>query len=307
MHTTSHGCVQAVLCAVTWNAASLLGGLSSSARLWRSKRAMLDRLCSGHDLVLLQEIRGKAEDMLTLPSGFVWLGSFFRASDLDATSRAGGVVVGLRESVPGARTALMVEIGRGRCMAIQLCTEDCAFGVINTHMDPSMRQSARHLFLRSVRDYIDGRLPAPTFAGGGWNFLATDEVRLDVDGGERREGSRISAAFDAMFMDFAECAQEQHTFSRVSGGGENAVYSRLDRWYCNLDPHALGRIVVSVSVVGSLLDANRPSDHLPVWLVWSPRSRRSQRRPLPKETVSHDIFLQVLRDATDALHLIASP
>lgn len=287
--------------AVSWKPASLFGGLASNARRWRSKRAMLEQLCARHDVVLLQETRGKEADMLTLPSGFVWMGSFFRASDLDATSRAGGVVLGIRLIVPGARAACMVEVSRGRCFATRIHHGSGSLCLINVHLDPSMSPSGKHSFLRSFRNYVDSGDPTPTFAGGDWNFLATDEVRLDVERGERRDGTRIATAFDAMCVDFTECAQEQHTFSRVFDDGANAVYSRIDRWYCNLDLQAMGRVVISVSVIGSLLSANRASDHLPVSVVWVPRSRRARRRPIAKETVTHEVSLSILAGMTDDL------
>lgn len=289
--------------AATWNIASLFGGLSSNARRWRAKRQMLEQLCDSHDVILLQETRGKSADLLTMPSSFVWSGSFFRASDFDATSRAGGVVIGIRRTLAGASEARMVEISRGRCIAMQLRDGPDAIDVINVHLDPALSHAGRYAFLRSVWEYIDGGIPTPVFAGGDWNFLETDEVRLDLERGERRDGSRLAAAFEAMFDDLTECAQDQHTFRRLFEEGSNAVYSRLDRWYTNLDPHAMGRVVMSVSVVGSLLVASRPSDHLPVSVSWIPRLRRARRRPLSKATVGHEVFTDVLRDMTDTLYL----
>lgn len=273
--------------AVSWNSVGLFGGLASNPRRWRAKRGMVEKLCSDHDIVLFQETRGKSADVLTLPSGFFWTGSFFRASDFDASSRAGGVVVGVRRAMGGAMTARTIEISRGRCIVVQLRDWCAALHIINVHLDPAMATGARINFLHSIRDFISNGVARPTFVGGDWICLVHDESRLDIERGERRDNSRVSAAFDAMFGDMTECAQENYTFSRVFSVGENAVYSRLDRWYTNLDPQALGRVVMSVAVVGLLLVECRPSDHLLVSVFVCPTGQAfaspavvaSRRRP----------------------------
>lgn len=107
---------------------------------------------------------------------------------------------------------------------------------VNVHLDPSLTTAARHCVLRSVRSYIGYGDPVPTVAGGHWFFLAIDDSRLDIAEGERRDGSRIAAAFDSLFSVVAECYQEQHRFSIVFSEGCHSVYSRIDRWYFNLDP-----------------------------------------------------------------------
>lgn len=127
---------------------------------------MTETLCGNHDVILLQETRGKAADILTLPGRFVWTGSFFRASDFDASSRAGGVVVGIRRTVAGAEGARLVEISRGRCVSVELRVAGDSLDVFNVHLDPAMGQSGRVHFLRSIRDYISAGAARPTFAGG---------------------------------------------------------------------------------------------------------------------------------------------
>lgn len=184
---------------------------------------MVERLCASHDLVPLQESRGKAANMLTLLGGFVWRGSFFRADAINATSRAGAVVVGIRDSVPGARTAVVSEVSRGRCIAIRLHSERRSMAVVNVHLDPSLSPGGKLTFLRSVCEFVDSDAPVPTIVGGDWNFLASGERRLDVEHGERGDRTGTGAAFDAMFGDLAECAQEQHMFSRVYRQGESAA------------------------------------------------------------------------------------
>lgn len=44
-----------------------------------------------------------------------------------------------------------------------------------------------------------------------------------------------------------------------------------------------------------------------VYVVWAPRARRARRRPLAKASVSHEVFLEVLRDMTDTLSCTRSP
>lgn len=83
--------------------------------------------------------------------------------------------------------------------------------------------------------------------------------------------SDIASRFDGLFEDVVELAQAKYTYGRIYVGGSRSSRSRIDRWYGDADPAMLGRLVIPLAVEGSLVDRDRPSDHLTLRLELSRR------------------------------------
>lgn len=101
---------------------------------------------------------------MSLPAGFVWGVFFFRAGALDATSRAGGVVVAVHRSIVGA--ADVVEVSRGRRMALRLRHGEAEIDMV-----------------RNIRECADMGDARPVMRKVDWNFLAADDCRIALERG----------------------------------------------------------------------------------------------------------------------------
>lgn len=251
---------------VTWNSASLLGGLHTMPHRWRRKRRELESLTMACDAVLIQESRGTEADLHFLPDSHHYFSSV-PPTVLEAFSaREGGVIIGLRKSVLAkAETADLTVLSPGRVIALRLMVGGDVLIVVNAHMDPSLGVRARSQLLRSIRTYLDLHAGEPAFLGGDWNFIHMDDTRLRDGSADVRPGRAESEAFDGMFQDFGEIHQPLMTFARGSEGART-TQSRIDRWYCNTSELDLFRYFVSVAVRGSLQARAPPSDHLAVVL-----------------------------------------
>lgn len=113
--------------AVTWNIASLFGGMALNAQGGAPSGGWSRRGANS-------QTRGHAD-----VTGEVRLSRlFFRASALDASLQAGGVVIGVRRGVAGAADAIVTVLSRGRCMAWWLRHEAAEVERVITHLDPAM-------------------------------------------------------------------------------------------------------------------------------------------------------------------------
>lgn len=214
--TPSVNVVVGRLRAVSWNTAPLFGGMSSGPRRSHSKRRMVESSFVAHALVLLQETRGKTVGMVALPCDSVWMCPLPCERLRHFVARGRGGVVHPAQDCRVDWCCHGRDLGHG----------DESMDLINIHLGQGMGLGARVYFLHSVREFFSEGEARTTSLGRGWNFLATVEHRLDLERGERREGSRTLAAFEAMFGDLTECAQSQHAFSQGFEGGANVVYSR---------------------------------------------------------------------------------
>lgn len=100
--------------ATSWNAALLPGGTHTNPVSWCRKRAQVVVLCSHHDFVTVVESRGTAADLSHLPTTHEWRGTFRATRPGEATSHAGGVVIGVHRCFErmGCRISHVVATGR---------------------------------------------------------------------------------------------------------------------------------------------------------------------------------------------------
>lgn len=104
-----------------------------------------------------------------------------------------------------------------------------------------------------------------------------DDPRIDlrqldaVNGGER-----IASAFERLLPDLIELEQVGHT-RRQFTDGIPVHLSRIGRVYIRCAPQELDELFVQAKVIGDVLRASNPSDHIP---VSASLARRTARHPL---------------------------
>jgi len=116
--------------------------------------------------------------------------------------------------------------------------------------------------------------------GGDFNFLEEGELRSYTDGREPT-GERVAMLrkFVNAFGHFIEIAQMEPTYRTM--GGEDGVMSlgRLDRFYLSAATADLLDAAPRSGVIGLAHDPAQPSDHVPVWLQFSPGGRTTPTIP----------------------------
>lgn len=90
-------------------------------------------------------------------------------------------------------------------------------------------------------------------------------------------------------------SQSQCTSGRSCADGFRSRLSRIDRWYSNLDPDSMGKLIPTVSVEGSCVVTDRPSDHLPLRMIIARRGGRRARRPAIPAEVANCIGVRFFR------------
>ena len=107
---------------------------------------------------------------------------------------------------------------------------------------------------------------AATFVIGDFNFVPTDERRIDAAAdAEVRRQEPIAEYWEHEFADMTEIHQSAFTWRQT----EDAVLttlSRLARLYCDVCPLALAARCASAEAVGNINQPSLPSDHIPVTL-----------------------------------------
>jgi hypothetical protein len=291
----------------TWNTASLFGAFSSAAARVAMKRQLHCRLLRDNLVVYAQETRGAAGDLASLPLSHRHFGSFRDVDGDFCTSRAGGVVTSIHDSIINRTTYIYEQIiAAGRCLALFLSGPLFAFIFINIHMNPQWNLRQKKHVLASAAKFIAKFPAAILFMGGDWNFIHGDDRRMNLQSGIEAEGNDpISHAFEEAFPHLTELSQPN--FTRSSNihaiASPTNTLSRIDRLYTNLPAADLFDIVVLVDTVGSILDAHRPSDHLPVVARLAAPSRRSGPARIPQHIVTHPLFASHLSELyTDDLY-----
>lgn len=184
-----------------------------------------------HDVVIVVESTGTAADLEHLPCSPMWQGSAMTPRLGDATSRAGGVMIGVhsRFSAHGVRTECEAIIIR-RVLAVTFWhAAQVVAHIFGVHIDPALSDGQKLWVFRRIAT-AGGRYPeAVSAVGGDWNLTHRDEERLRIDGTERRDTYMEADRFDSAMRRFAEVSQPHYAFPLPSV--TSGAFSMIDRWY----------------------------------------------------------------------------
>jgi hypothetical protein len=276
----------------------LFGSVSSSAARAAAKKNLTLKLLCSASVLFLQETRGTAGDLASLPGSHLHFGSFLNPDEVLGSSRAGGVVTSVRMNIIDRITDISEKvIAAGRCHGLFLKGADFELLCINVHVCPQWTFIMKKGLLCAIAKLILKYPAAILMLGGDWNFIHSDDRRLDTDSAAEVAGNDpIATAFEGTFCDLVELAQPNYTRanSLLAPTAALKTLSRIDRLYTNVPPAELHDLSVQVDTVGSVLDRGRPSDHLPVTARLSRLMSRDGPARLPHHIVSHPFFVKYL-------------
>ena len=174
----------------------------------------------------------------------------------------------------------VVNIIDGRCIAVTLTGEKGTLQLINFHLDPTLSDVEKDRVIRAVAAHALPADQATVILGGDFNFLEEGEMRTFTDGREPTpERTAILHMFSRAFGHFAEVAQQEPTHR--TGRREDGALSlgRLDRFYISSATTDILDATPRSGVIGLAHDVAQPSDHIPVWLQFSPGGRTTPTIP----------------------------
>jgi exonuclease III len=268
--------------------------MSSSAARAAAKRALARRLLTNNAVLFLQETRGTAGDLATLPDTHLYFGTFLLPDEVAGASRAGGVVTAIHKTIIDKIDNICESVlSAGRCLAIWLQGPGIDIVFINVHLNPQWTFIQKKIVLAAIANYIKIHSSSIVLLGGDWNFVHSDDRRFDTESAtETASSDPIAQAFENIFADLVELAQPNYTRanSLLAPTAALKTLSRIDRLYTNVPPADLHDLLVQVDTVGSVLDRNRPSDHLPVSARLSRPPLRQGHARIPNHIVTHPFF-----------------
>jgi hypothetical protein len=270
----------------------------------------LARKLLGNNVVLfMQETRGTAGDLASLPASHLHFGSFLNPNEEVGSSRAGGVVTSIhKDLIDKVLTISEHFFAAGRCHGLRIAGQSFEVLCINIHLNPQWTYLQKKGLLVGITKYIRRYPSAIVLLGGDWNFIHSDDRRFDATTGNETAGTDpIAQVFEGLFGDLVELAQPNYTRanSLLAPAAGLTTLSRIDRLYTNLPPADLHDLLVQVDTVGSVLDRHRPSDHIPVSARLSRQPVRHGPARLPNHIVAHPGFRKHL-DSLDLgdLHML---
>lgn len=227
----------------------------------------------------------------------------------ETTSRAGGVVIGVRSHilVRGIRAGCE-EVIVGRVMSVTFWHNARVIAhIVGIHIDLALSGGQQLSVFRHLAA-AGGRHPeAVSVVGGDWNFMQRDEERLRMDGSELRDAYMEADRFESVMQRFAEVSQPHYTFRR-RGLVAGDAFSRIDRWNTMVDEVCFRRLLFLAGVVGAFAAAHAASDNLPITLTISAREACGcRRRRLHTDVVKSEVYQAILCHKLDLLDITGSP
>jgi hypothetical protein len=182
-------------------------------------------------------------------------------------------------------------IEKGRCIGVtvRIGSLKCCF--VNVHVEPNSPTLCKHRLFNKIAKYLRKRADHVAFFFGDFNFVHSDESRLQVSSGNYSNSHRcLGLHFENTFDFLTEIYQDQYT-RRGMDNGRLANLSRIDRVYTNLFPGDLLDLSPTCSTVGSITNGKLLSDHVPVASSVSiVQPAMDQCKKLPKWIFSHPDF-----------------
>jgi hypothetical protein len=282
----------------TWNTASLFGSISSSAARAAAKMNLAKRLLRDNLVVFLQETRGTAGDLASLPHTHLHFGTFLNPDEETGSSRAGGIVTSIHKRIIDQVSIISEKyFAAGRCHGLRLAGALFDVLCINVHLNPQWTYLQQKALFTAISKFIKQHPSAILLLGGDWNFVHSDDRRFDTaTSTETASSDPIAIVFESTFRELVELAQPNYTRanSLLAPTAALRTLSRIDRIYTNIPPADLHDLFIQVNTVGSLLDRGRPSDHVPVAARLARPIARDGPARLPNHIVTHPLFTKHL-------------
>ena len=272
----------------TWNCSALLGTIASVSR-WGE----LERLCSSHDIVCLQEIHGDAGDEDELHQRFP---RHQVAVSFSSSAAMGGIAIIIHPRLLARFPHWTFEIIlAGRVLAGRGAGLHGSLAVASVHLfDAGGVSQAQQV--QKLHDWISTQAGHASFIGGDLNFIPEDEVRLNLDTGQQTsEALPHGKLFAKLFSDWCELYQPDATRIGVNASGEH-VAGRLDRIFCDMNPAELDLRRPRVAVRGFVHLGPKPSDHRPVVCCLAAPRSQAPAPAIPPWVCAHPAFSRIAAD-----------
>lgn len=147
------------------------------------KRRYLESLLT-HDAIGLQETRGSAGDLATLPQAdHKWYDSFLEYSAGSGGSRGGGVAMAVSRRILSLYPRVEnVEVLRGRAHMVRCRPDESDEGVmfLNLHIDPAWTLEAKNRMIDAAFAQSKASTGCVCFLFGDLNMVHTDDHRVDM-------------------------------------------------------------------------------------------------------------------------------
>jgi len=262
----------------------------------------LKSLTNKYTIVGIQESHGTYADLLLLRHSFpnhLVLGTFDKSH-----IRAGTILFistkfsdhilhydNINDNNDSAVSVTPHTIEKGRCIgvSIRIGQKRCCF--VNVHVEPNLPTASKHRLFNKISNYLSKRSDHVAFLFGDFNFVHSDESRLQVSNGTYSNTHRcLGLHFENTFDYLTEIFQDQYT-RRGMDNGRLANLSRIDRIYTNLFTETLLDLSPTCSTVGSITKGKLWSDHVPVASSVSIcEPIPNQCKKIPKWIFSHSDF-----------------
>ncbi|CAK0901367.1 unnamed protein product [Prorocentrum cordatum] len=177
--------------------------------------------------------------------------------------------------------------------------------IMNIHIEPLLPHHAKYDLMSRAARSIPSSNTCLSFLAGDFNFVEEDDVRIPLDGSEPTVGSTTLARhFGTVFPSFCEIAQTDCTHRTQVRNMVTSV-ARLDRIYTNAPTGEILDWHPKSGTIGLAHDIDEVSDHIPVYLLLSPGSSKSQS--IPRWVSEHPEFGPAIESLIEEVGLVGSP
>ena len=212
----------------TWNSNALFCYEPNQAR---KKRNKVTTLAQKHDIVLIQEAHGKAQDSRALEDILQETHRVFVSPH--SSSAAGGLVTIIKKTFCSQFEDIVpVVLQEGRVMAIDLSGTKGNCRVTNVHIEPALSNRLQKVLLKQIINEAPLQEEAVHVIGGDFNFLPEGEMRLNADSGQwSNSDDDVAKVWTNLTSAYTEWHQEN--FTRGQRCEQGLILARLDRIYSN--------------------------------------------------------------------------
>ena len=208
----------------------------------------------------------------------------------------GGVVICVKHRIIqlcGQPVTEVIDVGRIICM--KFTSQNERLVVFGVHVDPHYTLEKKKQLIRMISTRIHLLSGVSCFVCGDFNFEALGDKAYNANRGSFMD-SAASELLGTFWNTFLGDLLEHHQtdFTRAQTGPHGVTLSRLDRIYSNMPAWRLLSTEVRTSTEGSVTDADRLSDHVPV-LSFVNSSRQHSQRPLAVWTTRDPYYRTALQ------------
>ena len=257
----------------------------------------MGRLASGHDVVGLQEIRGRPADVQNFAKEFP---QHVIYSTHCYDIKGGGIAIMMKKSfMLNFCNILVREVAPGRVLQVHLQAPNGGLNFVVVHIDPNMSTFKTKELWRSIRALCDHSLYT-TFIMGDYNLVDETEGRYyPRTNATTNEDRSLARWFSNYFVGFTELAQDEYTHRSLKDD-EVLNVSRIDRCYTDAFELDIMDSKVAGGVWGNPLKIDSLSDHVPItFRMEAPLLSPPSSAPIPRWLIGKDEYMDVFLAAMD--------